>query len=453
MAPPNDLIKPDEGLISNEVFSAATHERELQRIFARCWLFVGHETLIPENHDYFVSLMGIDSVIVQRDGAGRIRIYLNKCRHRGNEVCIYDEGNARAFTCAYHGWTYVDGKLTGVPNLRDAYLGELELGKWGLVEVPRVAILGGLIFASWNEEVVSLDDYLGDAKWYLENFLLREEMGGLEIIPGAQRYMMPVNWKLLAENFAGDDYHFASTHASVVQVLDRSRDRRTKYGPDLDDKAPAVGYEFSVAANYRRGVPHGFLDLKVGPAFFDYDRRSAEALGRDAVEWVEERTRRLAEKLQSFQVKPYAFHTGNIFPNFALIGVGTAMYGKGLILHHPAGPDRTEVWMWCAVEKNAPKAIKAAQKFVLMQRQAAAGMVAPDDHEIFQRISRNLRSPVARRHDFHYGMAVGHDEDDPRPAEFRSGRAWPGRILPRLSEAIQRDFYRYWADVMAVPAT
>jgi|SRR5579885_206037 len=283
---PIEPVKWRHGLIGNDIFSFKVHEQELTRIFARCWLFVGHDSLIPARHDYYLSLMGVDSVIVQRDGDGRIRIWLNKCRHRGNEICVYEEGNARSFACAYHGWTHVDGRLTGVPNLRDAYLGELELDKWGLVEVPRVALLGGLIFACWDEGAPPLDDYLGDAKWYLENFLLREEMGGLEILPGAQKYVMPVNWKLLAENFAGDDYHFASTHSSVAEALDRTRDRRIKYGPTLDDKAPEAGLEFSVAANYRRGAPHGFLDLKLGPSFFEHDRRAAEALGRDAVEWV-----------------------------------------------------------------------------------------------------------------------------------------------------------------------
>ena len=442
----SDLVK--SGMISNEVFSGAIHQRELEQVFGRCWLFVGHVTMIPNAHDYIAAMMGIDSVIVQRDGAGRIRVYLNKCRHRGNEVCIYEAGNATSFTCAYHGWTYADGKLIGVPSAREAYRGEIELGRWGLIEVPRVAMLGGLIFATWDPAAPSLDNYLGDAKWYLENFLLREEMGGLEIVPGAQKYMMPTNWKLLAENFAGDDYHFATTHSSLIHMLARTQDRRVAYGPGQSSKAQRGGYEFCVAANHGKGVPHGFLSLKFGDLFYEDDRRHAATMGPEVVEWVEERQRRLEEGLKRFAAKPYSFHVGNIFPNFALIGVGTPFYGKGLIVHHPTGPDQTEVWMWCAVEKSAPQAVKDAQQFMLMQRQAAAGMVAPDDHEIFQRIAGNLRSPIGRRYDFHYGMALGHEDDDPRPAEARQGEQWPGRILPRTSEAVQRDFYRYWAELM-----
>jgi phenylpropionate dioxygenase-like ring-hydroxylating dioxygenase large terminal subunit len=443
-----DLVNSRDGLISNEVFSEAAHKRELERIFGRCWLFLGHETMIPAPHDYITNFMGVDPVVVQRDAAGTIRVYLNKCRHRGNEICIYDSGNARSFTCSYHGWTYADGKLTGIPHVREAYRNEVDFAKWSLTEVPRVATLGGLIFGCWDPGAPSLDDYLGDAKWYLETFMLQEDMGGLEIVPGAQKYMMPIGWKLLAENFAGDDYHFISTHASLIQLLSETQDRRISHVPSPGEKMRKGGYEFSVAANHGTGAPHGFLELKVGDTLYNHDLEAAQDLGREAVEWVEERRRRQLERLERYHAKPYSFHAGNIFPNFALIGVGTAMYAKGLILHHPTGPDMTEVWMWCAVEKSAPEVVKERQKFVLMQRQSAAGMVAPDDHENFQRIAKNVRAPVARAQDFHYGMAIGHDHDDPRPPELREGPAWPGLLLPQFSEAIQRDFYRYWAELM-----
>jgi phenylpropionate dioxygenase-like ring-hydroxylating dioxygenase large terminal subunit len=440
------MVEHRGGLISNEIFSAEFHERELERVFARCWLFLAHESMIPLPHDYVTCLMGSTSVIVQRDAKGAIRAYLNKCRHRGSEVCVYESGNAASFTCAYHGWTYVDGELTGVPGLRDAYRSELDRSKWGLVEVPRVVTFGGLIFGCWDAAAMSLEDYLGDAKWYLENFLLREDMGGIEIVPGAQKYMMPTNWKLLAENFAGDDYHFANTHASLLQVLAQSQDQRISNKPSDRDNQPR--FEFSIAANHGRGPAHGFMNLKIGQTFFDHDRRQAASLGPEVVEWLEERRRRDEERLRRYVAKPYGFQVGNIFPNLALIGMGTAFYGRGLILHHPAAHDRTEVWMWCAVDKNAPAVVKQHQKFVLMQRQAAAGMVAPDDHEVFQRQAGNLRSALARRYDFHYGMALGHDEEDPRPPELRAGPAWPGRILPEICETIQRDFYRYWAELM-----
>ena len=68
----------------------------------------------------------------------------------------------------------------------------------------------------------------------------------------------------------------------------------------------------------------------------------AQRLGPEALEWFHERERVLNEKLKALPQRPYSFHVANIFPNFALVGVGSAFYGKGLILHHPRGPNRTE---------------------------------------------------------------------------------------------------------------
>ncbi|MFM9971572.1 MAG: aromatic ring-hydroxylating oxygenase subunit alpha [Burkholderiales bacterium] len=439
----HEFIDRREGLISNEVFSAETHRRELEQVFGRTWLFVAHDSMIPRPHDYITHLMGADPVVVQRDQSGKVRVYLNKCRHRGAEVCLYESGNASSFTCSYHGWTYSDGALVGMPFAREVYRNELDRSRYGLVEA-RVAQLGGLIFATWSADIVSLDEYLGDAKWYLENFLLQEDMGGLEAIPGPQRYGMPVNWKLLAENFAGDMYHFENTHASIARI--QSQDRRIAHSLDAGRKSDA--YTVSIAANFRRGVPHGLLEVKVGPEFYEYDLKQAQGMGAEAVEWLKERHRRAEERLLKYQCKPYSFHVGNIFPNLALIGCGTAMYAKGLIMHHPASLDSTEVWMWCLVEKSAPRVVRERQQFVLMQRQSAAGMVAPDDHENFARIGGNVHTPVARRVKFHYGMAVTREDEDVRPPEQQSSEPWPGQVLPQYSEASQRDFYRYWAELM-----
>lgn len=440
-----DAVDPARGRVTDKVFSEELYEREIERVFGKCWLFVGHESMLPNRNDYFRQYMGENPVIVTRDSSDRIRIFLNKCRHRGNTLCVYDRGNAQSFTCSYHGWTFTEGALTGVPFVRDAYGDDFDMTALGLIEVPKVTSFGGLIFGCWDAEAVSLDDYLGDAKWYLETFLLREEMGGLQVLPGPQRYIMPVNWKLLAENFAGDDYHFVSTHTSVGLALSAVSDRRIAVSPG---SVTEETFDFSILAGYRNGAPHGFLEVKSGPGPHNQDVAAAKAMGPDALEWVEERNRRMQERMATFTAKPHSFHAGNIFPNLALIGAGTALYGKGLICHHPRAYNKTEVWMWCAVEKDAPESIRERQRFVLMQRQAAAGMVAPDDHENFQRITDNLHAPAGRREPLHYAMALGHDDDDPRPAEWADHEKWPGHTLPRFSEVIQREFYRYWSELM-----
>ena len=427
-------------------FSRDWYRRELERVFRRSWIFVAHDSLIPSNSDYVVSYMAEDPVIVQRGRDGKIRVYLNRCRHRGNLLCVHDRGNTPAFVCSYHAWTYTDGKLTGVPSIRDFYHGEIDRSKLGLVEA-KVEVYGGLIFACWDANAVSLNDYLGDGRWWLDHFLLREELGGLEVIPCQQRYIVPVNWKLPAENFGGDYFHFAATHGSVIDALAQTDDKRIAATGATTAKADKPHY-FSVAANYGRGAAHGFYEVSTGQAPRNQELALAQRLGPEAVEWFHERERLLNEKLKALPQRPYSFHVANIFPNFALVGAGSAFYGKGLIVHHPRGPNRTEAWVWCAVEKNAPAIVKKQQRFVLMQRQAAAGLVAPDDHENFERISETIDTGVGRHVPFHYEMAIGHDDDDPLPKEWKDRPNWPGKIGPRVSEINQRDFYRHWNTLM-----
>ncbi|HEX4409418.1 MAG TPA: SRPBCC family protein [Xanthobacteraceae bacterium] len=440
------LIDQKHWLIGDQVFAQDIYQRELETVFGRCWLFVGHDSMVPKPHDYFTHFMGETGVIVQRDGAGRIRGYLNKCRHRGNIVCPYDRGNAKNFSCAYHGWVYSDGKLIGVPHSDEAYAGGINFDEWGLVEIPKLQSWGGLIFGCWDPDAISLDDYLGDARWYLEHFLLREKLGGLEVIPGVQRYMVPTNWKIVSENLAGDHYHFMVTHGGFVEALRKSEDKRIALtGVSTGGRFHA----FSVALNHDHGVPHGIFQLRSGSGQLETDLTAAEELGPEAVAWVHERQRVLEEELKDFKHKPYSFQGGNIFPNLGLTGVGSALYGKAFMLHHPRGADRTEVWTWCAVEKNAPAAVKERARFVLMQRFAATGMVVSDDSAIFERIAENLNTPPSRQWPMHYAMAMAQEGEDPRPAALAGEpQRWPGLLTQTFQETAQRDFYRYWSELM-----
>ena len=89
------------------------HQLEQERIFTRCWLYIGHESQIPNRGDFIPGFMGEEPVIVCCDANGQIRVFLNTCRHRGMLVCRVEEVNAKFFRCPYHGWTYdLQGKLT-----------------------------------------------------------------------------------------------------------------------------------------------------------------------------------------------------------------------------------------------------------------------------------------------------------------------------------------------------
>ena len=214
----NELVDTERGLISRRIFiEEGIYERELRQVFARCWLFLCHDSQVPRPGDFFTTYMGEDPVLVVRDTSGEVHAFLNVCRHRGNRLCRADSGNAASFTCAYHGWTYRnDGRLTGVPYLREAYHDKLDRDRWGLVPVAQLDHYKGLWFAAFDAEAPSLRDYLGEMAWYLDTFVDRCE-GGVEVV-ATHKWVMPCNWKFPAENFGGDAYHVPWSHLSAVKT-------------------------------------------------------------------------------------------------------------------------------------------------------------------------------------------------------------------------------------------
>ena len=110
------LVDIEHGHIGREVYvNEDIYVQEREQIFARAWLFVGHESQVPNPGDFVVSRMGEEEVILVRDRKDkRLHIFLNSCRHKGMKVCRYDDGNALVFTCPFHGWSYdTDGRLGG----------------------------------------------------------------------------------------------------------------------------------------------------------------------------------------------------------------------------------------------------------------------------------------------------------------------------------------------------
>ena len=179
------------GLIPSRIFNdPELHAAELERVFGKAWLFVGHESEIPKPGDFATRFLGNDSFIFIRGDDAKIRVLLNHCRHRGTEVCRQDHGNSKLLFCAYHGWSYKNtGEIAGLPGAAEAYP-TFDRAAWGLLQAPLVDSIHGLVFASLDPNAEPLADFLGDMKWYLD-FLFAIHPGGMEVIGQPQRWIVP----------------------------------------------------------------------------------------------------------------------------------------------------------------------------------------------------------------------------------------------------------------------
>lgn len=431
------MVADDGVVVSRRIFSdEAIYRDELERVFRKSWLFLATDDMVPRPGDYVTTYMGEEPVIVVRDKGGAVRAFLNTCPHRGNRLCMFDAGNAPTFTCSYHGWSFgTDGKLVGVPFFDEAYRSGLDRERLGLVEVPSVERFCGLLFGNWEPRPEPLAEYLGDLGWYLRTLFLAEGFGGVEVVPGTQRYRMPGNWKIISDNFAGDHYHTFATHASGIKV-------GVAGGLDRESRDNRYGY-FEISAK----PFHGLGGVYTNTVQYENDLRAARALGEEVETWVRDRYARLQSSLAGVAAKPYGFGHATCFPNLSFLWGSSALAPRGLYLWHPRGPLATEAWQWCLVERDAPRVVKAraAQRFSRIQ--AAAGVFAVDDSENFERMVENTVTPLNRGLTFHYGMSA--DEEGRWPgSEAWHTNGLPGSVGPRFTEMNQRSFYRHWHELM-----
>src|SRR5262245_41451538 len=210
-----ELVQPDR--VHRAVYTdAALFELELDRLFGRAWLLVGHESQVRNPGDFFTTRMGREPVIVTRHRDGLVHVLINRCAHRGARVCEAASGTTAEFVCAYHGWTYTtDGALTGLPLPEGYACPARESIGGGLARVPRVDVYRGFLFASLAEHGPTLGEFLGPLRASFDDFVEHAPDGEVEVAGGVFKHAYRGNWKLVLENH-NDTVHPAFVHASSI---------------------------------------------------------------------------------------------------------------------------------------------------------------------------------------------------------------------------------------------
>ena len=348
---------------------ARIFEDELEKIFYRGWVYIGHDSEIPQPGDFLTRSVGRQPVIMVRGKDGTISVLLNRCAHRGSTVCTVEQGNAKAFICPYHGWTYdLGGKLLSVSH-PGGFEQSFDKSKNGLMRTARIDSYRGFVFACLSPTDVSLADHLGIATKLIDRACDLSPEGEIELTAGWIRHRYSANWKMLPENDT-DGYHLTFTHASFMKAV--SSQYNLFAGNEKDVRAVL------------RDWGNGHTEIDWAPGYkrpFDWFGGGPEGKFARYLSVMEQRYGREAAQKRAFDGPPHAI----IFPNLFLAEMN-------IVIMQPVGVNECIQW-------HTPMFLKGVPEFntrLLRQSEAAMGpasFLTSDDATI---ASRNQVGLAAR---------------------------------------------------------
>ena len=423
------LVQPDR--VHRSVYAdPAIFDLEMERIFGRAWLLVGHESQVKKPGEYFTTRMGREPVIVVRQEKG-ISVLINRCAHRGSMVCAEGRGNTERFVCPYHGWSYDRaGVLQAVP-FAAGY--DKDRFPKGLAVAPRVTIYRGFIFASLSAQGPDLTEFLGTAKASLDDFVDRAPGGELEVAGGVFKHAYNGNWKLMIENHL-DGAHPAWVHASSVAVA--------RNAPNPGKPGEEHYYDIAVRQMRQNGAPEsvweatGIWTTPHGHGYMgDYhdDSRLVAGLGNPVFE--EYRKKLVDEKgeKEADRILRVTLWNTILYPNCSFMS-----QFRQLRIVHPIAVDRSVVTAYSFRMPRAPARMFRDTIAFSNVVNGTASWVLTDDLEVYERIQRGFSSGAV---DWAYiGRGHGRDVDEPGGAK-RGGTG--------TSEVFIRGQMRAWLDYMS----
>jgi phenylpropionate dioxygenase-like ring-hydroxylating dioxygenase large terminal subunit len=411
------LVEPDR-VHGSAYTSSAVFDDEMDRIFTQGWVFVAHDSEVPQPGDYVTRRIGPTPVIVSRGHDGAIHVLTNRCAHRGNQICTAATGHAESLRCPYHGWTYAnDGRLTAIP-MKQGYadrFGDVR-GDLGLHRAPRVDSYRGFVFASLTDGDRTLSQHLGRATSAIDRLVALSPTGELDLRAGWIKHHQRCNWKMVMENNV-DGYHALFTHQSVYDAVKAAKVSHQPSKVDVVVRAMGDGHaEIDYAQEY----------TKLDEEFVWFGRTPRAALGT----YIEEMERQhgAEETHRRFVVGPP--HT-LVFPNLFLAEMN-------IMVVEPIAPGETIAHTTPAFLRDVPE----MNRRMLRRTEGAmgpAGFLIADDGEIGARNQRGLAAANPEWVTLSRGLETDvTDETGVVNAD-------------KSAETPQRGFWHHWATVMGQP--
>jgi phenylpropionate dioxygenase-like ring-hydroxylating dioxygenase large terminal subunit len=413
--------------LSEELFAL-----EQERFFANTWLYVGHASQVPNTGDFWSLELAGRPVMMVRQPDGAVRVFYNRCAHKGTRLVTDECGNTgKFFRCPYHAWTYkLDGAPLAIP-LKSGYEGtrlkECESGQ-GLTELKHTVVYRDFVFTRIAEHGPDFEAYFGEVLQAIDNMVDRSPEGRLTAGGGVLRSIVHCNWKMYLENI-NDTVHPMSTHESATQAADALWQGRAPDEPKpmaMEQILPfGSGYDFfdkmggRVFANGHSVLGVNFSIHSNYAQLPDYEAAMREAHGAERA-------------MEILQRSP---QNSVLFPSLSVKGSPQAIR-----VIRPLAANRTLIEAWSFRAAGAPDLL--FERAMTYNRLVFSPMsvVAHDDVHLFESIQGGLAAEGNEWVSLHRNFD---------PAELSQDTI----TTNGTNELLMRNQFRAWAKYMAEPAS
>lgn len=421
--------RPDAGVfrIDRSIYNdPEILENEYRSIFEGGWLFLCHDSILPKPGDYFSTHMGRQPVFLVRAEDGSIGGYLNACGHRGSLLIKPRAGNAKSFTCPYHGFCFdAKGRCVSQPKRETGWREGFDTSQFNLQPIARIDSYRGFIFGSLTRDVPDLRDHLGAATALIDIFVAPAPQP-LEVVSGHSIYTTACNWKVMHEN-GPDAFHAPVVHNNFAAAIAYREKRSGASGLDKTDTGRLTAR-----------IESASYDLGNGHTAFWHERPSPEAFP------IYAQKDDLAKRFTPGQLK-WILGRGRhvtIFPNLLLNDLASTH----LRVYRPLGLERMETIIWCIAPVGEPADARAARLRKFEDFFLPSGMATPDDVAIAEAAQQASWARASRWSVLTRGLAFCQEGPDQAASELG--------FVPRMSsdswdhEIAIRGVYRRWLDMM-----
>ncbi|WP_445207665.1 benzoate 1,2-dioxygenase large subunit [Aquabacterium sp. G14] len=406
---------------------AELFELEMKHIFEGNWIYLAHESQIPNVNDYLTTYIGRQPIVITRNKAGELNAVINACSHRGATLARLKKGNKANFTCTFHGWTFNNsGKLLKVKDGNGAGYPESfnKDGSHDLKKVARFESYRGFLFGSLNPDVQPLTEFLGESTKIID-MIVDQSPEGLEVLRGSSTYTFDANWKLQAENGA-DGYHVSSVHWNYAATTNH---RKQSEAGDQIKAMDAGSWAKQGGGFYSFENGHMLLWTKWAnpedrPAYQIRDEL-VEKFGQARADWMIGHSRNLC-----------------LYPNVYLMD----QFGSQIRVLRPLSVDKTEVTIYCIAPKGESDEARARRVRQYEDFFNATGMATPDDLEEFRACQQGYNGIALKWNDMCRGATHWVQGPDEAAKEIN--------LNPKLSgvktedEGLYTEQHRYWLETM-----